>query len=448
MGALDSRGVRLGFAGLVLFTGLAADFWRNLFTWYGFGVILAFIVVFSIILVVHNRWRLAVGRLPYPLLVFLVLATVSIAWSFYPVSSVLGTIAQWVTTLTAIPVATLLTWPELVMVLGTVLRLILGGSFVFEFIVAAIIRHPILPVWVVPADPAHIPKPMYWSRALLFDGAKIQGILGNSALLAMVALLAVIVFAIQLASRSVRRLSGFFWLAVALFTLVIARAATIYLAFVVVVAVAIVVLIVRRARSPRARAAFFVTFGALAGLTVVAGVVFRTELFAILGKSSDLTGRVGIWNAVIHLAQEKPVIGWGWVSYWTPWVEPFKSLKVLNGVQVTHAHDAWLDVWLQLGIVGLVVFGAFVLSTVTRAWLVAVDSNLGTAQAAPSDAWISLLPLLVFSAQLIQSIAESRMLVEGGWILLVVWAVKTKAVFIPAAPSVRPALVSTGRPSA
>jgi hypothetical protein len=37
-----------------------------------------------------------------------------------------------------------------------------------------------------------------------------------------------------------------------------------------------------------------------------------------------------------------------------------------------------------------------------------------------------MLPLLVLGAQLVQSIAESRILVEGGWILLVLFAVKTK----------------------
>jgi hypothetical protein len=40
---------------------------------------------------------------------------------------------------------------------------------------------------------------------------------------------------------------------------------------------------------------------------------------------------------------------------------------------------------------------------------------------------LTLLPLLVFSAQLVQSLAESRLLIESGWALLVVWSVTTKA---------------------
>ncbi len=91
-----------------------------------------------------------------------------------------------------------------------------------------------------------------------------------------------------------------------------------------------------------------------------------------------------------------------------------------------HAHNAWLDVFLQLGIVGLVVFGAFVLSTLWRSWLFAVDRTITAPNTVGTYSWIAVVPLLMFVAQLVQSLAESRMLVEGGWMLLVLWAVKTK----------------------
>ena len=87
---------------------------------------------------------------------------------------------------------------------------------------------------------------------------------------------------------------------------------------------------------------------------------------------------------MIGLAQQRPVLGWGWVSYWPPWVPPFDDLISRNGVQVMHAHNAWLDVWLQLGIVGLIVVGALVLSTFVRAWLFAVD---------PPQVWQATRPI-------------------------------------------------------
>jgi O-antigen ligase len=425
MNKLDGRGFRLGFAALALFTGLAGDFWRNLLSWYGFGVIVLLLLAGAIVLLVRGRRRVRLGRMPYPLIVFLVLATASIAWSFYPGSSALGVSLQWITTAVALPVALLLSWSELLRVLGWALRSILALSFLFEFVVSAFIRHPVFPVWVTPDDPNNVAKLLYWSRDLLFSGGKIQGIVGNSSLLAMIALIALIVFAIQLACRSVGTW-GWFWLVVAAATIGITRSATIYIALVVVVVLAGAALLVRGATTGRGRG---IAYGVVAGSLVVigtAGFLLRAPLLHLMGKSTELTGRIDIWNAVIHLAQQRPGFGWGWVSYWTPWVEPFKSLIVKGGVQVMHAHNAWLDVWLQLGILGLIVFGALVLATLVRSWLMATDSIITAPGSRGHYSWVGMLPLLVLGAQLVQSIAESRILVEGGWILLVLFAVKTK----------------------
>ena len=425
MNKLDSRGFRLGFAGLVLFTGLAGDFWRNLLSWYGFGAVVLLILSGSIVLLVRGRGAVRLSRMPYPLMVFLVLATASIAWSFYPGSSALGVTVQWITTLSALPIALLLSWHELLRVLGWVFRLILALSFLFEFVVSAFVRHPVLPVWVTPDDPMHVAKLLYWSRDLLFEGGKIQGIVGNSSLLAMIALIALIVFAIQLACRSVGPW-GWFWLVVAVATIGITQSATVYIALVAVLVMAGAALLVRRARRPRERG---IAYGVIAAAIVVigaVGLVFRSPILHVMGKSDELTGRVDIWNAVIHLAQQRTGFGWGWVSYWTPWAEPFTSMIVKGGVQVMHAHNAWLDIWLQLGILGLIVFGALVLATFVRSWLMATDRIITAPGSRGRYFWVGMLSLLVLIAQLVQSLAESRILVEGGWILLVLFAVKTK----------------------
>jgi O-antigen ligase len=142
----------------------------------------------------------------------------------------------------------------------------------------------------------------------------------------------------------------------------------------------VAVLAVRRARTRRARIA---TYWTLAALVLAGGALvtlFSRQLLALLGKSDTLTGRLGIWDAVIGLAQQRPVAGWGWISYWAPWVAPFKNLVKKAGVQQLHAHNAWLDVWLQLGILGVVVFAALVLLTGYRAWRMATRPLAMTTQ--------------------------------------------------------------------
>ena len=90
-------------------------------------------------------------------------------------------------------------------------------------------------------------------------------------------------------------------------------------------------------------------------------------------------------GAVAALAAERPVLGWGWVSYWAPWAAPFDTLAERKGVLYLQAHNAALDVWFQLGAVGLVLFTALVVSTLWRSWFRAVDRPRRSATAARQE---------------------------------------------------------------
>lgn len=426
MTLLDDRRFLVAYAGIVLFTGLASDALRNALSWYGFGAIVVLISAASVILLVHHRRRIALSSLPLPLLAFLALATVSIVWSFYPLPSMLGVALQIVTTTTALAIAVTLGLPDILRVLGVVFRLILGLSLLFELVVSLLVRAPVLPVWVTGADRVDPPLLLYWSRNLLFEGDRIQGIVGSSSLLAMAALLGLVVFSVQLAGGSVRRASGVFWIVVALGVIALTRSATIILGLVAVIIVLGMILLMRRATTPRARLLTSVGVGVTAVVVAVAGLLARGPILAALGKSEDLTGRLDIWAAVIELAQQRPVFGWGWISFWAPWVEPFKGYILRNGVVQLHAHDAWLDVWLQLGFVGLAVFGVLVASTAIRSFSLATDRSIAPGGVVrPFDALSVLAPLLM-TALIVQSVAESRILVEGGWMLLTLLATTTK----------------------
>jgi O-antigen ligase len=412
------------FSTLLVFTLFAGDFWRNLLSWWGWGLIAAALVVGSVVLLVRIRPPLLWRRLPVTLALFLLLATLSIAWSDYPGASAIGVALQWCTTAAALFLALCLEWPQLLRALSHAFRWILGLSLLFEFVVAAFVRHPVLPFWT-DYGTEKVPQAFYWSRGLLFHGGQIQGIQGNSNLLAMVALLALVVFGIQLADGVVRRGWGIAWLVVAGASFVLTRSATIIIAGVFTAVVLLFALWTRRVRPDRRRPVYLTMLA-----TVVAAVAviwaFSGQLLKLFGKSEDLTGRLDIWHSVTALASQRPVFGWGWVSYWAPWVEPFKTLAVRKGVTYLQAHNAWLDVWLQLGAIGLVIFILLVATTLKRSWFTAVDRpRVRVADDLPYTA-LTLLPLLLIAALIAQSAAESRMLVEAGWALLVVISVKTK----------------------
>ncbi len=424
------QGWLLAFAGLTFFTLFAGDFWRNSISWLGWGILVALCLVVSVVFLARARPRVPIRKWPKTLLLFLLLCIASIAWSAYRTESAVAAVAQLATATAGAFFALCLTWERILRALGAAFRWIIGLSLVFELIVSVFVRHHILPFFTTYTyPPGKLPDAFYWSRDLLFHGGKIQGIVGNSDILGMISLFALIVFGIQLADRLVNRTAGIVWLALAGITFLLTRSSTVIVALAFV---ALVLLFAWWGRSVRQskRVPVYGTALAVVLVGVASTTVFWATVTRLLGKSADLTGRTDIWEKVIQLAQQKPLLGWGWISYWAPWVEPFKGLAVRNRVEYLQAHNAYLDVWLQLGILGLVVFALLVITTFGRSWFMAVDrppfDANGVVRSDVPYAAITLLPLLMLAAMIAQSFTESRMLIEAGFALLVTFSIKTK----------------------
>lgn len=412
---------RVALAAATLFTALAGDFWRYLLSWYGWGAIAAVLVALWVALAVRERlsWR----GVPIALVLFVGLAATSILWSQYRLETAIGATLTALTAVVGVTLARTLTLEQVLRALGVALRWIIGLSLLFELVVATIVRQPVLPLWV--SYEGQVPRAYYWSRNELlevFDGGRIQGIVGNANLLGFAALLAIIVFAIQLVDRRVGQAAGYGWLAAAALTFSFAGSSTMIVAA-AGAGIALGILLVAPRLGTRARIRLY----AASAVTLAAGgalvVVFRDAVLGLLGRSGDLTNRVDIWAAVTELALERPWFGWGWVSYWAPWVEPFDGLAVIKGVEYLQAHNAWLDVWLQLGVVGVVVFAVLVVTMLLRTVSWAVDAPLGDVVDSPA---LRLLPALIATVLLVQSLAESRILIEGGLLLLVWLAVASR----------------------
>ena len=97
-------------------------------------------------------------------------------------------------------------------------------------------------------------------------------------------------------------------------------------------------------------------------------------------------------------------------------IKPYEGLVVMHGVPYLQAHNAFLDVWLQLGIVGLGLFVGLIGYTFVPLW------RLGVRNASALYLW----PILVFVGLIVQNLTESRFLIEIGWVLLVLFAVKAR----------------------
>lgn len=405
--AFGSNGVRY-IVGIPAFFALSAVF------------VAAGIVVFIRLKPERFRWY----RLPAPIYWFLILAALSLFWSAYRLESVAGVVAQIATTAMAIVLAFVLSWHELLRTLASSMRWLLAVSYLFELWVAVIVREPLMAWWMEQPDGKPL-KILYWSRDLLFAGGPIQGIVGNSVLLGFIALIALILFGIQLRAGLVRPFYGWCWVAVATVTLLLTRSATVWVALLAVLVVLGFAIWGRRVGQPH-RMPVYVAAAALLAAALAVALFARDFVFGLLGKSGDLTGRAETWQKVWELIEQHPWFGWGWVSYWPTWVEPFSGLDTKAGIPVMSAHNAWLDVWLQLGIVGVLVFAPLVVLTLQRVWFRAVDRPIRGPGPKLPYATSALWPLLVLTALIVQSLTESRLLIESGWLMLIILAVKTR----------------------
>lgn len=365
-------------------------------------------------------WR----RLPWAALGYAALALVSTLWSRWPAATLLTWSLLAAITVTALLVATMLTWQEIARALSTALKVILGLSLAIELWVALVLRHPLLPNFVDLPD-GKVDPHLYWVRGNLFDGGRIQGVVGNAHTLAMMCLFALIVFGVLYATQVRRRTMLIVWAALAVVLLVKAASATVYLSIAVVVAVLIAALI---ARVTRRRGPLYLGFGVVAVLGVATAVVLRDNLLALLGKGSDLTGRIEIWQAVWDRAITRPVLGNGFSSPWVPWDPAFDGWILNHGLTVFHAHDMWLDVFLQLGVVGVILMAVAWLALTWRAWFFAVDRPRWDLDAERPYSPLSLLPVLLVAVLLVEGLAESAPIMLWGWLLLILLSFKMKAV--------------------
>lgn len=400
-------------ASVGIYVLLAGDSLRYSIGWFGWGAVLAALFATSMFLFFKNEPLQAIKLVPWPLWTLFAWMGISTIWSAYPAFTALATFAQLATTAFALFLVSLFSWRHLLRVFANVLRFTLLASFVMEFIAAAMLQGPIAPIFKNYSGEKPPAAAFYWIQGHLFDGERIQGVVGNSNLLAFVGMLGVVVFLVEFAIIGTKRWVSAWSITAALLAILLAKSAGIGFAM-SAIAVAAVVSIAAEGKDRDTRHKYYRIAWAFAGTVAILVAVYRAEVFEFFGKSPDMTGRSGIWKLVLGLLEQKPVLGWGWISHWVPGVEPFEGLVYIRHVPYYQAHNAYLDVAMQLGLVGAAIFALLMLITFVRLWRLAVRHTSA----------LYLWPILIFVGLSVWSLTESRMLIEIGWVLLMVFAIK------------------------
>lgn len=396
----------------VFFMSFAGQGVRNVVGWIPFGVLaLLSSALFALMFSMAGRemtWR----RIPTTVFAFVAWCCLSILWSTYPVESMVASFLMLLTTLIGVMMAIAFPLRQLLGILTMSLQWMLGVSLALELFVEVIWKEPLAPLYM--RDWETIPPSYYWIHSHLFEGGPIQGVFANRNPLAFAALLALMCFLMQFWLSIRSSVSTVVWSSIAIAILALTRSATVFLCALSCLVVFLMVRylrgIPREKRSAMSYRLFMLSIFGSVGLVALADTIF-----IFMGRSTDLTGRGVIWERLLALWVEKPLLGWGWIMYWPPWMPMFKTLVVRpDGTPTMQAHNAFIEALFQTGAIGALLLLVAVIWV--GYWI--LKAAIRSSPLDASAVWAALLG----TALIVQSLTESRLLSEGNWVLFVAFA--------------------------
>jgi O-antigen ligase len=276
-------------------------------------------------------------------LALFVLIVISVLWSIHPEVTVRRSVNYLSTLLTAWYLVALFDGDEIMKILSCSIAISVVFSFLF--------------VGAFPHDAIHQASPWHgpgmediagsWKGAFAH-----KNVLGGT--------MAVGIFAeLYILTTTDRRAFWHFILLCCCFALLgFARSSTASVLTLVYLSGAMIFLVLQRAQQY-----FGVALSAVVVLLLTTLIIFLAYpdmVLRALGSDPTLTGRTELWAQVAALIWQKPVLGYGYSAVWLPDDSITRAVSNAVGWEVPQAHNALLEVALELGIVGLLTVLAFV----------------------------------------------------------------------------------------
>lgn len=264
-------------------------------------------------------------------------ALLSVFWSQLPTLTLRRAIAVILTTLYALVLAQRFTTTDFLKLLGVVFFIMLASSLIMVIFT---------PSWGIMTE-THIGA---W-----------QGIFVQKNILGRISTIGLLVFSCLLAGGRKwqhRRVWGT-GLVMAVATLFGSRSTT-ALVMTMIVLLSILSIALIAPLNKKRNFLFFLFLGAIGSIILLILFYSYVDILALFGKDPTLTGRVPLWQASLEVGLQRPWVGWGFSAFWLGWQGT--SAQIWSAVlwEPPHAHNGYLDLFLNLGAVGLV-FGLIIL---------------------------------------------------------------------------------------
>jgi exopolysaccharide production protein ExoQ len=125
---------------------------------------------------------------------------------------------------------------------------------------------------------------------------------------------------------------------------------------------------VNRSLSPRSSTAFLLMCAVVVGGALTLFVTQSDTILPLIGRDSTLTGRTDVWHLLLPSVAKRPFLGYGFYSFWLGLVGESEGIARQLHWIVGYAHNGFLEVTLQLGLVGLGWFLVTLIQALRNTW--------------------------------------------------------------------------------
>jgi O-antigen ligase len=292
-------------------------------------LVLVYLVSIGVLLLYPRKTLTLIARYPLPW-ILVGWTLLSVLWSAAPEITLRRGIAAMLASLYAVVLVLRFDFKDLLRILGIALAIALLSS--------------LLLVWAVPS----------WGVMQGIHEGFWQGVFTHKNTLGMVSVFALLVFGtLWLGHKGMRR-----WMwgglgVVALILLLGSRSASGLVLGSGIIAGGLALFLMRKIKGllrPAFLMGLFVTVMVLIAL-LVANYEF---VLKALGKTPTLSGRLPLWSALWPMAMDRFWLGYGFEAFWLGRSGPSAEVWRVALWQPSHGHNGYLDLWLSLGMIGLV----------------------------------------------------------------------------------------------
>ncbi len=108
------------------------------------------------------------------------------------------------------------------------------------------------------------------------------------------------------------------------------------------------------------------------GITVTVTLIWligvsqvQSWVFDVLKRDESLSGRDSLWSSVWHEGWKQPVFGYGFGGFWYEG----RGRELTGTWNPRQAHNAWIDLFVDLGLLGVITVGSLFINTLLVGWI-------------------------------------------------------------------------------